>query len=74
MTQQSSGNYRMSFTSPFTNATDYYVFTNHMDYGGGQVVFVKTTRSNTHIDFLVYREGDGNLVDTGSIAVQVIAH
>jgi hypothetical protein len=45
-----------------------------MDYGGGQVVFVKTTRSNTHIDFLVYREGDGANVDTGSIAVQVIAH
>ena len=74
VTQQSSGNYRMSFTNPFTNATDYYVFTNHMDYGGGQVVFVKTTRSNTHIDFLVYREGDGANVDTGSIAVQVIAH
>lgn len=74
VTQQSSGSYRMTFTNPFTNATDYYVFTNHMDYAGGQVVFVKTTRSNTHIDFLVYREGDGNLVDTGSIAVQVIAH
>ena len=74
VTQQSSGNYRLTFTSPFTNATDYYVFTNHMDYIGGQVVFVKTTRSNTHIDFLVYREGDGANVDTGSIAVQVIAH
>jgi hypothetical protein len=74
VTQQSSGNYRMTFTNPFTNATDYYVFTNHMDYIGGQVVFVKTTRSNTHIDFVVYREGDGANVDTGSIAVQVIAH
>ncbi len=74
VTQQSSGNYRMTFTNAFTNATDYYVFTNHMDYIGGQVVFVKTTRSNTHIDFVVYREGDGALVDTGSVAVQVIAH
>jgi len=54
VTQQSSGNYRMTFTNAFTNATDYYVFTNHMDYIGGQVVFVKTTRSNTHIDFLVH--------------------
>lgn len=74
VTQQSSGNYRMTFTNPFTNATDYYVFTNHMDYGGGQVVFVKTDRSNTHVDFTVYREGDGAFVDTGSVAVQVIAH
>ena len=74
VTQQSSGNYRMTFTNPFTNATDYYVFTNHMDYGGGQVVFVKTDRSNTHVDFTVYREGDGAFVDIGSVAVQVIAH
>ena len=74
VTQQSSGNYRMTFTNAFTNATDYYVFTNHMDYIGGQVVFVKTDRSNTHVDFTVYREGDGANVDTGSIAVQVIAH
>ena len=74
VSQQSSGNYRLTFTSAFTNATDYYVFTNHMDYGGGQVVFVKTDRSNTHVDFTVYREGDGAFVDTGSVAVQVIAH
>ena len=74
VTQQSSGNYRMTFTNPFTNATDYYVFTNHMDYTSATKVFVTTTRSNTHVDFSVYREGDGALVDTGSIAVQVIAH
>ena len=72
--QQSSGNYRMTFTNPFTNATDYYVFTNHMDYIGAQKVFVTTGRSNTHVDFTVYREGDGAFVDTGSVAVQVIAH
>jgi len=74
VTQQSSGNYRMTFTNPFTNATDYYVFTNHMDYIGAQKVFVTTGRSNTHVDFTVYREGDGAFVDTGSVAVQVIAH
>jgi len=74
VSQQSSGNYRMTFTNPFTNATDYYVFTNHMDYIGAQKVFVTTGRSNTHVDFTVYREGDGAFVDTGSVAVQVIAH
>ena len=74
VTQQSSGNYRMTFTNAFTNATDYYVFTNHMDYIGAQKVFVTTARSNTHVDFTVYREGDGAFVDTGSIAIQVIAH
>lgn len=74
VTQQSSGNYRMTFTNPFTNATDYYVFTNHMDYSGSQKVFVTTSRSTGHVDFVAYREGDGANVDTGSIAVQVIAH
>ena len=74
VTQQSSGNYRLTFTSPFTNATDYYVFTNHMDYSGSQKVFVTTSRSTGHVDFVAYREGDGANVDTGSIAVQVIAH
>jgi len=45
-----------------------------MDYIGAQKVFVTTGRSNTHVDFTVYREGDGAFVDTGSVAVQVIAH
>ena len=72
--QQSSGNYRLTFANAFTNTTDYYVFTNHMDYTSATKVFVTTTRSTGHIDFSVYREGDGTLVDIGSIAVQIIAH
>ena len=64
----------MSFTNPFANATDYYVMTNHMDYPGGQAVFVHLTRAAGHIDFIVFRDGDGNPVDLGSLAVQVIAH
>ena len=74
VSQQTSGTYRMSFTNPFTNATDYYVFANHMDYPGGQAVFVSTNRSAGYIDFVIYRDGDGNPVDLGSLAVQVIAH
>ena len=74
VSQQSSGNYRLTFANAFTNATDYYVFAHHMDYGGGQFVYVKTNRSAGYIDFVVYREGDGANVDTGSVSVQVIAH
>ena len=74
VSQTVSGTYRMSFTNPFANATDYYVITNHMDYPGGQAVFVHLTRAAGYIDFIVYRDGDGNPVDLGSLAVQVIAH
>ena len=74
VSQTVSGTYRMTFTNPFANATDYYVITNHMDYPGGQAVFVHLTRAAGHIDFIIYRDGDGNPVDQGSLAVQVIAH
>jgi hypothetical protein len=68
--QQSSGNYRLTFTSPFTNATDYYVIVNHMD-GSGPVEVVPV-RSAAHIDFAVTQSGSA--LDTGSLAIQVIAH
>tara|TARA_B100002019_G_scaffold279305_1_gene281039 strand:+ start:708 stop:3014 length:2307 start_codon:yes stop_codon:yes gene_type:complete len=71
VSQQSTGNYRMTFTNPFTNATDYYVFTNHMD--GSEAMLVTSVRSTGHIDFSV-KNVSGSFIDTGSIAVQVIAH
>ena len=70
VTQQSSGNYRMSFTNPFANASDYYVIANHLD-GSGPVDLV-SVRSAGHVDFAVTQSGSN--VDTGSLAVQVIAH
>jgi len=70
VTQQSSGNYRLTFTSAFTNATDYYVIVNHMD-GSGPVEVVPV-RSAAHIDFAVTQSGSA--LDTGSLAIQVIAH
>ena len=74
VTQQSSGSYRLTFTGAFTNADDYYVMVNHMDLASPVGVYVHTLRSTTHIDFTLYREGNGNSVDTGDLAVQVIAH
>ena len=71
VSQQSTGNYRLTFTSPFTNATDYYVFTNHMD--GSEAMLVTSVRSTGHIDFQV-KNVAGSFIDTGSVAVQVIAH
>ena len=74
VTQQSSGSYRLTFAGAFTNADDYYVMVNHMDLASPVGVYVHTLRSTTHIDFTLYREGNGNSVDTGDLAIQVIAH
>ena len=69
--QQSSGNYRLTFTNPFTNATDYYVFAHHMD--GAEAMVVASVRSTGYVDFSV-KNVAGSLIDTGSLAVQIIAH
>jgi len=69
--QQSSGNYRLTFANPFTNATDYYVFAHHMD--GAEAMVVASVRSTGYVDFSV-KNVAGSLIDTGSLAVQIIAH
>ena len=69
--QQSSGNYRLTFANAFTNTTDYYVFAHHMD--GAEAMVVASIRSTGHIDFSV-KNVAGSFIDTGSLAVQIIAH
>ena len=70
--QQSSGNYRLTFTSSFSNANDYFVMANGMDQGFAS--YVGIARSTTHIDFSINKESDDTAVDTGSLAVQVLLH
>jgi hypothetical protein len=70
VSRQSAGNYELNFTSPFTNATDYYVIANVMDING--TTNLEITRSADKIAFSVL--AGGSATDSGSIAVQVIAH
>ena len=74
VSQQGSGNYRMTFTNPFNNATDYYVIANTLDISG--VSSVAISRSAGHVDFDVVSSvtTGGSPANSGSIAVQVIAH
>jgi hypothetical protein len=72
VTQQSSGNYRLTFSSSYSNADDYYVMTSVMDTGSANNTFVVTNRTTTHVDFIV-KEGS-NLIDTADIAIQIINH
>ena len=70
VTRVSQGTYDLAFTNPFTNATDYYVIANAMDVTGSSSLEI--TRSSDKVRVIVF--GGGNLTDSGSVSVQVIAH
>ena len=72
VSQQSSGNYRVSFASTYTNANDYFVLSQPMDQGFAS--YVGVARSTTHTDFAINRESDNSAVNTGSLSVQIKNH
>jgi hypothetical protein len=72
VTQQSSGNYRVSFASSYTNSNDYYVLSQGMDQGFAS--YVGIARSTTHVDLSINRQSNDAAVDTGSLAVQIKNH
>ncbi len=72
VSQQSSGNYRVSFASTYTNKNDYYVLSQGMDQGFAS--YVGIARSTTHVDLSVNRQSNDAAVDTGSLAVQIKNH
>jgi hypothetical protein len=72
VTQQGQGEYRLTFTSSYTNADDYFVLTQPMDQGFS--AYVGAARSTTHVDFTINRQSDNVGVNTGSLAVQVTNH
>ena len=72
VSQQSSGNYRVSFASTYTNSNDYFVLSHAMDQGFAS--YVGIARSTTHVDFSINKESDNAVVNTGSLAVQIKNH
>ena len=72
VSQQSSGNYRLTFATSHTNSNDYFVLTQAMDQGFAS--YVGVARSTSHIDFSVNRESNDAAVDTGSLSVQIKNH
>jgi hypothetical protein len=72
VSQQSSGNYRVSFASTYTNSNDYFVLSHTMDQGFAS--YVGVARSTTHVDFVINKESDDTAVDTGALAVQIKNH
>jgi len=72
VSQQSSGNYRVSFASSHTNANDYFVLSQGMDQGFAS--YVGIARSTTHVDLAINKQSDDTAVDTGALAVQIKNH
>ena len=72
VSQQSSGNYRVSFASSYTNANDYYVLSQGMDQGFAS--YVGIARSTTHVDLSINKQSDDTAVNTGALAVQIKNH
>jgi len=69
-TRVSQGNYELTFTNPFTNATDYYVMATIMDISGQSSYEI--TRFTNKVRIAVY--AGGSSTDSGNVSVQVIAH
>ena len=72
VTQESSGNYRLTFTTSYTNANDYFVTVQPMDQGSAS--YVSVVRSTTHVDFAINAQSNDAAVDTGSLAVEITNH
>ena len=67
--QVSDGNYRLSFSSNYTNANDYIVLVQPMDQGYAS--YVGVARSTTHVDISINKMSDNTNVDIGSMAIQI---
>lgn len=67
--QVSDGNYRLSFTTNYTNANDYIVLVQPMDQGYAS--YVGVARSTTHVDISINKMSDNTNVDIGSMAIQI---
>jgi len=72
VSQQSSGNYRVSFASSYTSSNDYYVLSQGMDQGFAS--YVGIARSTTHVDLSINRQSNDAAVDSGSLSVQIKNH
>ena len=71
--QVASGQYRLTFSSPFSSSTAYTVNANVMDYDPAtSIVGVGVSRVSSSVcDFYVRKVSDNSAVDTGSLAVNV---
>lgn len=67
-----SGEFRLTFSSAFTSAEDYAVMVTFQDYPTPVGVYIPVERFTGYVDLgVLYREGDGSVVEQGTITVLV---
>lgn len=70
--RQSEATFRLTFPSAFTSAEDYSVVVTMQDYSSPTGVFIPVSRSAGYVDLgYIYREGDNNAVEQGTISVVI---
>ena len=70
--QIAAGQYRATFATAYSNATDYVIQTSMNDYTPATTpVGIGVSRFTTHADFFVRRVSDGANIDTGSLAIDL---
>ena len=68
-----AGHYRATFSSNFTNASDYVITTSMNDHiPSTTAVGIGVTRYTTHADFIVTRVSDSVGIDSGSLAINLM--
>jgi len=67
-----AGQYRATFATAYSSATDYVIQTSMNDYTPATTaVGIGVSRFTTHADFFVRRVSDGVAIDTGSLAIDL---
>ena len=70
--QVAAGQYRATFATAYSNATDYVIQTSMNDYTPATTpVGIGVSRFTTHADFFIRRVSDGANIDTGSLAIDL---
>ena len=74
VTRQSSGTYRLTFPSAYSNAGDYFIIAQGMDHNSSASSYIRVARSTGYVDLIVKNQADDTNIDTGAVGIQLINH
>lgn len=74
VTQESSGTYRLTFATAYSNNSDYFVIAQGMDHSASASSYIRVARSTAYVDIIVKNQANDNAVNTGAVGIQIINH
>ena len=72
VSRTSSGVYRLTFPSSYSNKTDYYVIAQGMDHNSSQPSYIRIDRNKAYVELTVRKMGEVTALDNGYVGVQII--